>query len=216
MSLKKKLIKNSQLYTIIDKQVLGKRALMETAKLLNTAKTDIIQLRDKISCKKSILKDAKAMSKLFSKRKTIFIINDYIDIALIVNSDGVHIGQDDLPIEEVRKLIGKDKIIGVSCHSLKQATEAEERGADYIGIGPIYPTNTKPEYTPVGLDLLKQCSREIHIPFFAIGGINLTNLKQVITAGAEKIAVCSAIINAKDIIKTTTLFKTSLNKVPLA
>lgn len=216
MNWRKKLIKNSQIYTILDKQVLGQRDLFQTTRSLNTAKSDIIQLRDKNSCKKSILKEAKAMSKLISRKKTIFIINDYIDIAMIVNSDGVHIGQDDLPIEEVRKLVGKDMIIGVSCHSLKQATEAEDKGADYVGIGPIYPTNTKPDYTPVGLDLLKQCSKKIQIPFFAIGGINLTNLKQVINAGAKRITVCSAIITAKDIIKTTTSFKTFLKESSLA
>ncbi|MBU3958625.1 MAG: thiamine phosphate synthase [Candidatus Omnitrophica bacterium] len=190
MNSKKKLLEKSGLYVIIDKEVWRRRPKFSDTKIKDLP-VDIIQLRDKISDKETVLKDALRLRRALSNTGIIFIINDYLDIARLIDSDGVHLGQDDLPIGIARRLLGKDKIIGVSCHSLKQAKSAEVQGADYISIGPVFSTPTKPEYKPVGLGLIREISQKIKIPFFAVGGINEKNIGKVLDAGAKRIAVCS-------------------------
>jgi len=199
MKSKKGLLEKSRLYLIIDKKVIKEKPIFSVARKIKGCPIDIIQLRDKESKKEFILSDAFVLRKLFSRTKTIFIINDYLDIAKIVDTDGVHLGQEDASIEIARRVLGQDKIIGVSCHNLKQAIEAEKKGADYIGIGPLFSTPTKPESKPRGLDLIRQCKKIIKIPFFAIGGINLSNINQVLLGGAERVAICSAICQARNI-----------------
>jgi len=184
------LLEKSGLYVIIDKEVWRRRPKFSDTKIKDLP-VDIIQLRDKISDKETVLKDALRLRRALSNTGIIFIINDYLDIARLIDSDGVHLGQDDLPIGIARRLLGKDKIIGVSCHSLKQAKSAEVQGADYISIGPVFSTPTKPEYKPVGLGLIREISQKIKIPFFAVGGINEKNIGKVLDAGAKRIAVCS-------------------------
>ncbi|MBU0548294.1 MAG: thiamine phosphate synthase [Candidatus Omnitrophica bacterium] len=153
-------------------------------------------MRDKVSDKSHVLSLANKLTKRLSKTKTLFIINDYIDVALLSGADGVHLGQQDLPLRQARKLLGKDKIIGISCHNLRQALKAQKEGADYIGIGPIYPSATKPEYRAIGLKVLRQLKDKIKIPYFAIGNIHADNIKEIIAAGARRIAVCRAILKA--------------------
>jgi thiamine-phosphate pyrophosphorylase len=155
---------------------------------------DIIQYRDKESKKEDILKNAFLLQKSLLNTKCVFIINDYLDVAKIVNSDGIHLGQDDVSIEIARKVLGRDKIIGISCHNLKQAFAAQKRGADYIAIGPVFATSLKPEYKPIGLNLIKELKAKIKIPFFAVGGINQSNINEVRAFGAERVAVCRAIL----------------------
>ena len=121
-----------------------------------------------------------------------------MDIAKIVNSDGLHLGQDDLSVGIARRILGKDKIIGLSCHSLKQAQKAVSLGIDYISIGPVFATTTKPEYKPVGLILIKKAKDKIRIPFFAIGSINESNIEKSRASGAKRFAVCRAVCKAKD------------------
>ncbi len=193
------MLEKSHLYILIDKKASGCRSILKTVKKIKDSLPLIIQLRDKESKRESVLKEAYALRKLLLNSKTIFIINDYIDIAKIVNSDGIHLGQDDLPPAIARKLLGKDKIIGVSCHNLNQAIQAQKDGADYISIGPIFPTPLKPEYKNTGLNLIKMVSKKIRIPFFAIGGIDQNNLSRVLSSGAKRIAICRAICRAKDI-----------------
>jgi len=195
---KKKFLEKSYLYILVDKKASGCRSILKTVKKIKDSQTLIIQLRDKESKRESILKEAYALRKLLLNTKTIFIINDYIDIAKIVNSDGVHLGQNDLPLVIARKLLGKDKIIGVSCHNLNQAIQAEKDGADYISVGPIFPTSTKPEYKNTGLNLIKMVNKKVRIPFFAIGGIDENNLSRVLSSGAKRVAVCRAICQAKN------------------
>jgi thiamine-phosphate pyrophosphorylase len=171
----------------------------------------IIQLRDKYSPKKTVLKEALQLKALLAKSNTVFIINDYPDIAKLVDSDGVHLGQDDLPIDFARKLLGKGKIIGVSCHNIKEAIAAQNKGADYIGIGPIFPTSTKPGYRAVGLDLIRQCQKNLKIPFFAIGGITAQNIKQVCSCKGQRVAVCRPICKSKDMKAALRRFMRILN-----
>jgi thiamine-phosphate pyrophosphorylase len=207
MSSKKKLLERSRLYIIVDKKVSGSKSILNIVRKIKDLNPGIIQLRDKESKKEVILKEAYALRKLLLKGKTIFIVNDYIDIAKVVESDGIHLGQSDLPLTIARKLLGKDKIIGVSCHNLNQAIQAQKQGADYISIGPIFPTPIKPEHRDVGLKLIQMVSKMIHIPFFVIGGINQRNLSKVLSSGAKRVAICRGICEVKDV--TFTLKKIS-------
>lgn len=206
MKSKKKSLRESRFYIIVDKKICCGRSILDIAGIVKNRGCDIIQFRDKESVKESILKNASSLRKLLLNTKTIFIINDYLDIAKIIDSDGVHLGQDDLSIETARIILGKDKIIGVSCHNLRQALDAQDRGADYISIGPIFNTSTKPEYKAIGLDLIKECNKKIKIPFFVIGGINLNNINQLLSKGAKRVAVCSVISHAKNISSVTREF----------
>lgn len=130
----------------------------------------------------------------------VFIVNDDIDLALAVDADGVHVGQEDLPVEEVRRLVGKDMIIGLSTHSPEQARDAEKRGADYIGVGPVFATNTKKDVcAPVGLEYVEYVVKNIKIPFVAIGGIKEHNIAEVKKRGASCFAMVTEIVGAKDI-----------------
>ena len=138
------------------------------------------------------------------------IINDRVKVAREVNADGVHLGQHDMSITETREIIGNEKIIGVSTHNIIQARQAQEDGADYIAIGPVYPTTTKDYEASIGLEVIQEISGEISIPFLAIGAITLENLDEVLNAGASRVAVCSAIISSQDILSTTKEFKNKL------
>jgi len=198
MNSRKTLLKESRLYLIIDKKISGQNSIFDIVSRLSGSGTDIIQFRDKGSKKEDILRNAFLIRRLLLKSKNLFIINDYLDIAKLVDSDGVHLGQCDTPIEIARRILGKDKIIGISCHNLKQALQAQTKGADYIGIGPIFATPTKPKYEPIGLDLIKVLKKKIKIPFFVIGDVNLNNINRVLSAGAERVAVCRAILQAKN------------------
>ena len=189
MKSRKNLLKKSLLYLILDKPGLAKFSFNSVG---------VVQLRDKASAKSQVLNSALKLAKCLSKTKTLFIVNDYVDVALLSGSDGVHLGQDDLPLKQARSLLGKDKIIGISCHNLRQALKAQREGADYIGIGPVYPSDTKPEYKAIGLRVLRQLRGKIKIPYFAIGSINESNIKEITAAGARRIAVCRAILKADD------------------
>lgn len=202
---KKKLLKDSRLYLVLDRKVCLRP--LSFLKGLITLGVDIVQLRDKISSKSSVLKQARRIGSLLNRSSSIFLLNDYVDIAGIVGADGVHLGQDDLPVSIARKILGKDKIIGVSCHSLKGALSAQEQGADYVSMGPVFATNTKPDYAPQGTGLLRKAAKAIKIPFFGIGGINLSNLDGVLRTGASRIAVCSLLCKQKNIPDITRTLK---------
>lgn len=158
---------------------------------------DILQLREKTMPAKKILELGKKVKQLCTQFETLFIVNDRVDIALLLQADGVHLGQDDLDVESARKILGENSIIGVSTHAPEQALKAVEDGADYIGVGPVFATPTKKGRIPVGLDYVKWVSENINIPAFAIGGIDLNNCEQVLNSGLKRIAVVRAIINAK-------------------
>jgi thiamine-phosphate pyrophosphorylase len=130
----------------------------------------------------------------------LFIVNDRVDIALATHADGVHLGQDDLPLDVARRLMGKEKIIGLSTHNLLQAQEAEQGGADYIGFGPILGTKTKETgYSPRGLAALREIRGAVKIPIVAIGGITENNVRQVWQAGADAAAIISDLMGAEDV-----------------
>lgn len=194
MRSKKKRLRGSRLYLILDKKTLGATALTTAASKLKNSGIDIIQLRDKSAKKIEVLKESMLLKRILDKTGVLFIINDHPEVAAICGADGVHLGQCDLPVKSARRILGKDKIVGVSCHSLKDALRAQKDGADYIGIGPVFSTPTKPEYRPIGLKELEKLRGKIHIPYFAIGNINKSNLSEIKALGVRRFALCRAIL----------------------
>ncbi|MBI4824324.1 MAG: thiamine phosphate synthase [Nitrospirae bacterium] len=153
-----------------------------------------VQYREKQKNRHLLYYEALNLRRLTRDFRAKLIVNDYVDIALAVNADGVHLGQEDLPIAEARRILGKDKIIGVSTHSIKEALRAEKQGADYIGFGPIFHTTTKDAGPPKGLAMLRRIKSAVNIPVVAIGGINIENLPSVLETGVDAVAVASAIL----------------------
>ncbi len=161
----------------------------EIARKACRAGAKIIQYRDKVSSKKNILNTAKEIRQITSGTNTLFLINDYIDVAVMCCADGVHLGQDDIPLRNAREVTPGNFIIGYSTHSFKQAVKAWEDGADYIGIGPVFATPTKQDYIPIGLKTVEQVIKSIKIPVVAIGGLNLKNISQLKDLGIKNFAM---------------------------
>lgn len=151
-----------------------------------------IQYREKQRTRREMYDEAAALRDLTRAYNAVFIINDHADIALAVEADGVHLGQDDLPLQEARKIMG-GRIVGISTHSIEQAKDAEAGGADYVGFGPIFHTITKDAGAPKGVDILKTIKQNISIPVVAIGGISLGTAADVMNAGADSVAVATAV-----------------------
>ncbi|AVQ19459.1 MULTISPECIES: thiamine phosphate synthase [Fusobacterium] len=159
----------------------------------------IVQYRAKTKDTREKVKEAREIRELCRKNGVIFIVNDNVDIALLVDADGVHIGQEDMHPDDVRKLIGDNKIIGLSTHSEKQGMEAYKNpNVDYIGVGPIFPTTTK-DTTPVGLGYLEYAVKNLDLPFVAIGGIKAHNIDAIIAKGAQRVCLVSEIVGADSI-----------------
>ncbi|HHT9121969.1 MAG TPA: thiamine phosphate synthase [Candidatus Wunengus sp. YC63] len=197
------------MYVIISSG-LAKKPVLETLQEVIQGGADAVQLREKTMSDGEFLALAKEFRRITSQSKILFIVNDRAEIAKKVDADGLHIGQSDLTIHCARKIIGYDRILGVSTHTIVQARKAQLEGADYISVGPLFPTITKDYEPPVGLDYLKEVKREITIPFVAIGAINHENLNEILLAGGLRVAICSAIICSNDILQTTRSFKAQI------
>ncbi|MGC2062028.1 MAG: thiamine phosphate synthase [Thermodesulfovibrionales bacterium] len=156
----------------------------------------IIQYRDKDRTRRELYEEAARLRELTRSFNAVLIINDHGDIAAAVDADGLHLGQDDLPLKEARKIVG-NMLIGISTHSLAQAREADAAGADYIGFGPIFHTTTKDAGSPQGLDNLRLIKQNVSIPVVAIGGISLETAQSVFNAGADAIAVATGICRGR-------------------
>jgi thiamine-phosphate pyrophosphorylase len=165
---------------------------LEIAEKACNAGARILQYRDKTSTRQEMLETAAAIRQVTRQYNTIFIVNDFIDIALLAEADGVHLGQEDIPIARAREITPPGFIIGRSTHSLEQALEAEKQGADYIGSGPVYATPTKADYVPIGVDTLKQVLAAVHLPVVAIGGLNPGNITPLLALGARNFAMVRA------------------------
>jgi thiamine-phosphate pyrophosphorylase len=209
MSWSKKRLKQSKLYLILDAQVLSYKELLSQLKAGVRGGVDIVQLRSKNGSARDILDFCKEARKITAK-KALFIVNDRIDLAILTKADGVHLGQDDISYKDARRMMGKKAIIGVSCQQMEQAKLAQRQGADYIGFGSIFKTQTKPERQPMQLDLLKEVVQTIKIPVFPIGGISVKNLNQITSLGVKRIAVCRDILLAKDASKAVKELKNIL------
>ena len=158
----------------------------------------LVQYRSKEAVDRSRLEEAQALRQLCREHGALFIVNDRIDLALAVDADGVHLGQDDLPPQLARRLLGPQRLIGRSTHAIEQLRQAMQDGCDYVGVGPVNATPTKPGRTPVGLAYVRQAAAESRIPWFAIGGIESSSLAPVLEAGASRVAVVRAITDAAD------------------
>lgn len=187
------------LYVILDRPTLAGRNELEIAEQLIQGGVKVIQLRDKQGSKAELLPIAQKIKTLCGKSGTLFIINDYLDLALAVDADGLHIGQRDLPLPIIRRELPIDKVVGCTVRTISQALKAQNEGADYIAVGSMFPTTTKRDATIVGVDRLKQIRQAVSSPLVAIGGINENNVSQVIAAGANSVAVVSAVLNKEDI-----------------
>jgi thiamine-phosphate pyrophosphorylase len=173
-----------------------------------TGGAEMVQLRDKAGDLRELLPQARAIQALCRSHGAIFIVNDRLDLALAAGADGVHVGQEDLPAEAVRRLLGPGRILGVSTHSRGQAEAARMAGADYIGFGPMFPTGTKDTgHTPRGLEALREVRAAVDLPILAIGGLRLETVTDVIAAGATAVAVVSAIVAAADIAAAAAAFR---------
>jgi thiamine-phosphate pyrophosphorylase len=185
------------LYAIIDTQALKGRSHLKVASQVIHGGARTIQLRDKLLSKTELLPIAQQLKNLCAEHNVLFIVNDYLDIALAADADGLHLGQNDLPIKAARKLLPIDKILGCSTTTVEQAVTAEAEGADYIAVGSIYPTISKETAKVIGLDGLHQIKQAVTLPLVAIGGITKDNAAEVIAAGASSVAIISAILQAK-------------------
>ena len=190
----------SPLYAILDTSLSKGHSLTAILREFLKGGARLIQLRAKELASGEFFALAKEARQLTREAGAIFIVNDRADIAFACGADGVHLGQDDLPLHTARKLLGKEKIIGVSTHDLAQASEAEKAGADYIGFGPIFGTATKETgYSPRGLEMLREIRKAVKVPVVGIGGINEGNVAQVWQAGADSAAIISDLVAADEV-----------------
>ena len=174
---------------------------LEVAGEILAAGVPILQYREKGKKVRVMYEECLVLRAMTQQVGALFIINDHLDLALAVSADGVHIGQDDLPLSKVRELVGPDLLIGVSTHSPAQAQAAVKDGADYIGVGPLFATHTKIDVCdPVGVEYLDYVVKNLKIPFVAIGGIKEHNLAEVVKAGARTVALVTEIVGSPDIL----------------
>ena len=191
------------LYAVTDRTWVEDTTLMDQVKEALEGGITFLQLREKHLSKEEFIKEAREMKELSKEYKVPFVINDNIEVALAVDADGVHIGQDDMSVEEARKLLGEDKIIGVSAHNVEEAIKAQKGGADYLGVGAVCATSTKKDANVVSKEEIKKICHTVEIPVVAIGGIKKENIKTLEGTDVDGVAVVSAIFAAKDIKKDT-------------
>jgi len=188
----------SPLYVILDRQASGGRHLDELLDAVLAGGCRLVQLREKAMPAVELLPLAQALRRRCREAGALFIVNDRVDLALAVEADGAHVGQDDLPAREARRLLPPPMILGVSTHNPDQARRARDDGADYVAVGSMFPTGSKIGYDLVGPELVRRVRADIPVPLVAIGGITRDNVGQVIEAGADAVAVISAIGSARD------------------
>lgn len=187
------------LYLVTDRRWLGERTLWDSVEEAILGGVTLVQLREKEISSKEYLELAQRVKEVTDRHDIPLIINDRIDIALAIDADGVHLGPEDLPVPLARKLLGDDKIIGASAASVDEALLFQAQGADYLGVGAVFPTATKRGTEKVGLEDLRGIKSAVHIPVVAIGGIKAENAKPVMETGVDGVAVVSAIMDQTDI-----------------
>lgn len=195
--------KDLLLYAVTDRSWSEASSLEEQVQKAIDGGITFLQLREKNIEISEFLKLGKQLRKLTNKYQIPYVINDDIDVAVQVQADGIHIGQDDCDIDKCRELLGESKIIGVSVQTVEQAILAQEQGADYLGVGAIFTTNTKLDASKVSLDLLKEICMSVSIPVVAIGGITTTNIEKLAGTGINGIAVVSEIFSSDNIVEST-------------
>lgn len=194
------------LYLVTDREILGERDLVESIEHAIQGGVTVVQLREKSVSTLQFLQLAIKVKELTSRYHIPLIINDRLDIALAVDADGLHVGQDDLPMLKARELF-PHKLIGVSASNLAEALLAQQQGADYLGVGAVFSTTTKTDATVVSLDQLELIKKTVTIPVVAIGGINRRNLAQVMLTGIDGVSVVSAILARENILEASKQLK---------
>lgn len=187
------------LYAVTDRSWLGTQSLYEQVEQALSGGATCIQLREKDLDPEEFLKEALKIKELCRRFQVPFLINDNVDLAIKCGADGVHVGQRDMEAGKVRQLIGPDRILGVSAQTPEQAKLAQENGADYLGVGAVFPTSTKEDASPVTHEALKEIAGSVSIPICAIGGINKGNILKLSGTGIDGVALVSAIFASKDI-----------------
>jgi len=187
----------SHFYAMVDPS--GGHEPVMLAQTLLDAGARIMQLRLKDAPGRDFLAAARAIAELCRKRGAILIVNDRVDIAILADADGVHLGQQDLPLEAARRIAGMGKMIGISTHDVEQARAAEHGGADYIGFGPMYPGGLRNNASGMGLDQLRAIRTAVKIPIVAIGGITEARVAETLAAGADAVAIITDVVNAPDL-----------------
>lgn len=205
--------KSLLLYLVTDRSWVDDSSLISQVEKSLKNGTTFLQLREKNLDKEMFLNMACEMKNLANQYKVPFVINDDVEIAIKCDADGVHIGQEDMSIDVARKLIGWDKILGVSVGTVKEALFAEKKGADYLGVGAIFTTNTKEDALDINLKTLKEICESVKIPVVAIGGINKNNILLLKGSGVDGVAVISAILAQKEIENATSELKKLCQRV---
>lgn len=201
------------LYVIADTASMGGRDEIEVVSAAIAGGASLIQLRDKSRTRAQLLPLARQIRNVCKENKVVFILNDYPDIAVLSEADGVHIGIEDLPIIEVRKLLGWDKIIGYSAPEIESAIKAEKEGADYIAAGSVFPSPTKPGRDVIGPERLEALKKVVNIPVVAIGGINSGNIHKVVNTGIAAVAVITAVLGENDVQAATRILVKKMAKL---
>ena len=200
------------LYVVTNREAQKGRGHVEVVREAIRGGAKCVQLRDKLAPMGQYYRDAKSIAAMCKRHGVTFIVNDYIDICRAVDADGVHLGQEDMPVHVARKILGPDKILGYSTHNEKEAKAAERGGADYVSVGPIFVTPSKEGWKPRTPRFIRWAARNLKIPFVAIGGIDSYNVKQVVRAGAKRVAVIRAAVGAENIAKATRELRRRINK----
>ena len=203
----------TDIYAITCESMSAGRSNLEIVRELLQAGVKIIQYREKEKTKREKYEQCLLISRMCQEAGALYIVNDDVDIALAVRAGGVHVGQDDLPVDVVRSVVGPELVIGVSAGNPEEAAAAVAGGADYLGVGPVFATGTKLDAgAPVGVDLLAYLKERYNVPLVAIGGISATNITQVFAGGADCAAMISALVTAPDIAATIKMIRQQLQK----
>jgi thiamine-phosphate pyrophosphorylase len=192
-----------QLYAVTDRAWTGSQTLVEQVEAALKGGITFLQLREKELGYDEFLQEAIELKMLTAFYDVPFVINDNVEVAQACDADGVHVGQEDMPVEKVREMIGPDKILGVSAQNVEQAIAAEKAGADYLGIGSVFPTGTKQDAKPMTFETVQEICKSVSIPIVAIGGITKTNILELAGSGVDGVAVVSAIFAQSDILAAT-------------
>jgi thiamine-phosphate pyrophosphorylase len=213
----KERLRKARLYLVTDQELSANHDTPKTVELALKGGVDIVQLREYSLNDSKLLAMARQLKALARQYNALFIVNNRPDIARLSDADGLHLGQDDMPVAEARMILGEGKLLGVSTHSMIEARKAVADGADYIGVGPVYPTQTKKNVgTPVTLGYVREvAASNIGVPSFAIGGIKLENIEEVLRAGGLRVAIVTGIVGVPDPQKAAACFKEIIQKFPM-
>lgn len=205
---------NYELYIITDQRISHGKSHPEVAAAAISGGATVIQFRDKEIRNSEAIEVCYKIHKLTRGKGIPFIVNDRVEVARAVDAEGVHLGQEDMSFSSARKILGKEKIIGVSVETVGQAIKATKGGADYLGVGPIYPTATKVDAgEALGVARLREIKKAVNLPVVAIGGINEDNLEEVLKAGADGVAIISAVVFAPDITQACRKLKNKIEYI---